>query len=92
MDYRQDYLDRGYAVVRGVFSPAEIGELAAAFDRVHDAALSHPKSYRHKNVLFRTSRDLRLGRIVRLVQWPSYFDPRCSAIVPIRASVRFSRR
>jgi len=75
----QDHLDRyrgrGYAVVRGVFRPAEIRELAAAFDRVREAALSHPKSYRDKNVMFRLSNDARLGRIVRLVQWPSYFDP-----------------
>jgi ectoine hydroxylase-related dioxygenase (phytanoyl-CoA dioxygenase family) len=72
MGYVDEYRERGYAVVRGVFNPSEVAELAAAFDRVKAEALSHPKSWRHKNLLYRTSRDARLGRIVRLVQWPSY--------------------
>jgi len=75
MDYVETYRELGYAVVPGVFTPAELAELAAAFDRVHDEAMSHPKSYRHQNVLYRTSRDAKLGRIVRLVQWPSYLHP-----------------
>lgn len=66
---------QGYAVVRGVFSPAEIGELAAAFDRLHQEALARPRSYRHGNFLSRLGNDAALGRIVRLVQWPSYADP-----------------
>ncbi|HEX9836283.1 MAG TPA: phytanoyl-CoA dioxygenase family protein, partial [Alphaproteobacteria bacterium] len=73
-DYLDQYRERGYAVVPGVFSAAEVAELARAFDRVRETALAHPRSWRHKNVLFRTARDARLGRIVRLVQWPSYFD------------------
>jgi ectoine hydroxylase-related dioxygenase (phytanoyl-CoA dioxygenase family) len=72
MGYLDEYRERGYAVVRGVFGAGEIAELAAAFDRVRAEALSHPKSWRHKNLLYRTSRDAHLGRIVRLVQWPSY--------------------
>jgi ectoine hydroxylase-related dioxygenase (phytanoyl-CoA dioxygenase family) len=74
MDYLDHYLERGYAVVRGVFSAGEIAELAAAFDRVQAEALSHPKSFRHGNMLYRLADDAKLGRIVRLVQWPSYFD------------------
>ncbi|MEJ0067813.1 MAG: phytanoyl-CoA dioxygenase family protein [Pseudomonadota bacterium] len=73
--YLDDYRRRGYAVVRGVFAPAEIAELAAAFDRLHREALSHPRSFRHGNQLFRLGTDPALGRIVRLVQWPSYGDP-----------------
>jgi ectoine hydroxylase-related dioxygenase (phytanoyl-CoA dioxygenase family) len=74
MDYLDEYRERGFAVVRGVFGPREIEELKGAFDRMHAEALSHPKSWRNRNTLFRTSRDAKLGRIVRLVQWPSYFD------------------
>jgi ectoine hydroxylase-related dioxygenase (phytanoyl-CoA dioxygenase family) len=74
MDYLDQYRECGFAVLRGVFAPAEIEELKGAFDRMHAEAMSHPKSWRDKNVLFRTSRDSKLGRIVRLVQWPSYFD------------------
>src|SRR5690348_14510899 len=66
---------KGYAVVRGVFAPDEVRALAAAFDRVHAAALAHPRSYRHGNFLVRLGTDPALGRIVRLVQWPSYADP-----------------
>jgi ectoine hydroxylase-related dioxygenase (phytanoyl-CoA dioxygenase family) len=72
MGYVDEYRERGYAVVRGVFNAGEVAELAAAFDRIHVEALSHPKSWREKNLLYRTSRDAKLGRIVRLVQWPSY--------------------
>jgi ectoine hydroxylase-related dioxygenase (phytanoyl-CoA dioxygenase family) len=72
--YLDEFRRRGYAAVRGVFAPAEIAELAAAFDRIHAEALTHPRSYRHGNQLFRLGTDPALGRIVRLVQWPSYGD------------------
>lgn len=72
MGYLDDYRERGYAVVPGMFDAAEVAALAAGFDRVRADALSHPKSWRHGNLLYRTARDARLGRIVRLVQWPSY--------------------
>jgi ectoine hydroxylase-related dioxygenase (phytanoyl-CoA dioxygenase family) len=74
MDYLDYYNEHGYAVVRGVFAPAEVEELRAAFARMHAEAMSHPRSWRHRNTLFRTSRDAKVGRIVRLVQWPSYSD------------------
>ncbi len=73
--YLDQYHELGYAVVRGVFEPAAVRELAAAFDRVYAQGLGHPTSFRHQNVLFRIADDDRLGRIVRLVQWPAYFDP-----------------
>jgi ectoine hydroxylase-related dioxygenase (phytanoyl-CoA dioxygenase family) len=73
-DYLEQYREEGYAIVRGVFRPDEVAELAAAFDRVYAQGLSHRASYRHQNVFFRVAEDQRIGRIVRLVQWPSYFD------------------
>jgi ectoine hydroxylase-related dioxygenase (phytanoyl-CoA dioxygenase family) len=73
--YLDQYREQGYAVVKGVFGPAEIGELAEAFDRVYAQGLRHPTSFRHQNVLFRIADDAGLGRIVRLVQWPAYFEP-----------------
>ncbi len=73
--YLDQYRTQGYAVVRGVFAPSEVAELAAAFDRAHAAALAHPKSFRHGNLMYRLADDAKLGRIVRLVQWPSYEDP-----------------
>jgi ectoine hydroxylase-related dioxygenase (phytanoyl-CoA dioxygenase family) len=69
--YRRD----GYAVVRGVFGAAEVAEMAAAFERIYAEGLGHPKSYRDGNVYFRVRTDPNIGRVIRLVQWPSYFDP-----------------
>ena len=73
--YLEHYRDQGYAVVKAVFAPAEVRELSDAFDRVYALGLGHRASFRHQNVLFRLADDRRLGRIVRLVQWPAYFDP-----------------
>jgi ectoine hydroxylase-related dioxygenase (phytanoyl-CoA dioxygenase family) len=69
------YRDEGYAVLRGVFRPAEIAELAAAFDRHWQLGMAHPASFRHGNLLYRLGEDAALGRVLRLVQWPSYDDP-----------------
>lgn len=73
-DYLEHYHEHGYAVVRGVFSPDDLSELAAAFDRVYAQGLEHARSYRHQNIFYRVDRDDALGRIVRFVQWPAYFD------------------
>ncbi|MGH6945475.1 MAG: phytanoyl-CoA dioxygenase family protein [Geminicoccaceae bacterium] len=74
-DHVQHYRQYGYAVVKGVFERAEVEELARAFDRVYAEGLAHRTSFRHQNVLFRVAEDPRLGRIVRMVQWPAYFEP-----------------
>jgi ectoine hydroxylase-related dioxygenase (phytanoyl-CoA dioxygenase family) len=74
-DHLDHYQEHGFAVVRGVFAPAEVEELASAFDRVYGQAMTHRASFRHRNVLFRLGQDPKLGRIVRLVQWPAYFEP-----------------
>jgi ectoine hydroxylase-related dioxygenase (phytanoyl-CoA dioxygenase family) len=68
--YRAD----GYAVLRGVFSSAEVAEMAEAFDCHWRIGMAHPKSWRHGNLLYRLGEDGNLGRILRLVQWPSYRD------------------
>jgi ectoine hydroxylase-related dioxygenase (phytanoyl-CoA dioxygenase family) len=65
----------GYAVVKGVFAADEVAKLARAFDRVYAEGMTHHASFRHQNTLFRIARDPNIGRIVRMVQWPSYFDP-----------------
>jgi ectoine hydroxylase-related dioxygenase (phytanoyl-CoA dioxygenase family) len=72
--YLDQYRELGYAVVKAVFGPDDVRDLAAAFDRVYAEGLTHPRSFRHRNVLFRVADDARIGRVVRMVQWPSYFD------------------
>jgi ectoine hydroxylase-related dioxygenase (phytanoyl-CoA dioxygenase family) len=68
------YAANGYAVLRGVFSPAEVGELAAAFDRQWQRGLALGASFRHGNIHYRIGDDRLLGKIVRMAQWPSYAD------------------
>ena len=78
--YLKEFRERGFAVVRGLFQPDEVAAIAAAFDRIHAEGLRHPASYRHQNVLFRLGMDPKLGRILRMVQWPSYFDATLDAL------------
>lgn len=84
------YREQGFAVVRGVFAPAEVAVLAEAFDAEWRAGVQHGRSFRHGNLYYRIAQDPALGPIVRLAQWPSYHrpeleqvrrDPRMLAIV-----------
>jgi ectoine hydroxylase-related dioxygenase (phytanoyl-CoA dioxygenase family) len=72
--YLENYKKDGFAVVKGLFSESEVAELATAFDHVYDEAMMHKRSFRMQNVFFNISNDAALGRIVRMVQWPSYFN------------------
>jgi len=69
------YRAEGYAVLRGFFAPAEVAAMAAAFDRHWKIGMAHRASWRHGNLFYRQGRDARLGKILRLVQWPAYVDP-----------------
>jgi len=69
------YRAQGYAVLRGVFEAGEVAVLAAAFDRQWQEGMAHRASFRHGNLFYRQGKDAALGKIVRLVQWPSYADP-----------------
>ena len=68
------YRQNGYAVVRGLFRPDEVAELALLFDRVYAEGMLHRRSFRVQNTLFNIVNDAALGPIVRMVQWPSYFN------------------
>jgi len=69
------YRGRGYTVLRGVFTPDEVAEMAAAFDRQREIGLGYGATFRHGNLLYRLGEDPALGKLVQLVQWPSYADP-----------------
>jgi ectoine hydroxylase-related dioxygenase (phytanoyl-CoA dioxygenase family) len=79
-DHIADYHRDGFAIVRGVFNSAEMAWLAEAFDRQYAAGLTHPGDFRHGNLMVRVGADPVLGRIVKMVQWPSYDDPALAAI------------
>ncbi len=84
---RQAYLRDGYAVIRGLFSPDEVAEIAAAFDRLQAEGLRLGRSFRHGNLLFRLGDDPHLGRILRMVQWPSWRD---ALLDRVRLDLRFA--
>ena len=69
----------GYTIVRSVFSPDEIGDLAAAVDRIYGRAIVHeegtPAAPGHPEAGFRTVEDPHLGRICRIATWPAYLEP-----------------
>lgn len=81
----ETYARNGYAVVRGLFGPAEIAAMAASFDRLYAEGLKLGRSFRHGNLLFRLGDDPKLGRLVRMVQWPSWRDE-------LLDSIRLDRR
>lgn len=89
----ESYQRDGYAIVRGLFSAAEIAAMAESFDRIAAEALRLGRSFRHGNLLYRLGHDERLGPIPRLAQWPSWrdglldrvrLDPRlCRLVAPL---------
>ena len=58
-----------------VFSPQDLAAIAAGFDRHWAMGMAYRASFRHGNLFYRLGTDPRLGKIVRLVQWPCYGDP-----------------
>lgn len=74
--YRKD----GYAVLRGAFTRVEVAEIAAGFDRHWARGLELGASFRHGNLHYRLAVDPALGKLVRMVQWPSYGDPALARI------------
>ena len=72
--YLDQFWDRGFAVVKGVFGPDDVRDLKDAFDRIYAEGMRHGSRYRDRNVFFNVSEDDNLGRVMRIMQWPSYFD------------------
>ncbi len=74
-DYVAGYRRDGYAILRGVFSPAEMSAIGAAADAVHSEAVRHGRSFRHGNLFYNVAAGAGGGPEVRMVQWPSYHQP-----------------
>jgi ectoine hydroxylase-related dioxygenase (phytanoyl-CoA dioxygenase family) len=87
-DHLADYQRHGFAVVQGVFGADDVAELAAAFDHQYIAGLTHPGDFRHGNLMVRLGSDAGLGRIVKMVQWPSYTD---AVLAAFRTDMRLYR-
>jgi len=69
------YRSQGYAVLPSVFNAADVAALAAGFERHWAMGMAYRTSFRHGKLLYRLGQDPKLGKIVRLVQWPCYGDP-----------------
>ena len=78
-EYGGDYVERyrrdGYAIVRGLFTPEEVGRIGAAVDEVHAEAVRHGRSFRHGNLFYNVAEGADGRPQARIVQWPSYHQP-----------------
>lgn len=86
MNHVADYRERGYAIVRGVFSPPEIDAIGAAIDQVHAEGVAHGRSFRHGNLFYNVASGGDGAPLVRMVQWPSYHN---AALDAVRRDPRF---
>ncbi len=92
-DLLSGYARDGYAILRGLFSPTEIDEIALGFDQVQSEGLAHGRSFRHGNLFYNVGQDSAVGTVLKFAQWPSYhvpvldrarLDPRlCAAVAPL---------
>jgi ectoine hydroxylase-related dioxygenase (phytanoyl-CoA dioxygenase family) len=73
MSLADAYARDGYAIVRGFFPKDGIEAIGRAIDAVHAEGLTHGRSFRHGNLLYRVSEGAN-GPEVRMVQWPSYHN------------------
>ena len=86
-DHVEQFHELGYAIVRSVFTPAEVDALAAACDRIYARATGREAATAAvpPEVGFRTVEDPRLGRICRIATWPAHLEP-------VLARIRIDRR
>jgi hypothetical protein len=84
----QAYARDGYAIVRAVFTPAEVEAIGAAIDQVHAEGLAHGRSFRHGNLFYNVAPGTDGPPAVRLAQWPSYHQP---VLNQVRLDVRMAR-
>src|SRR5215213_9173822 len=81
------YWREGYAVVRGFFDAAELGEIGAALDQLYAEGAAHGRCFRHGNLFYNVAREREGGEpLVRMVQWPSYHQP---VLNKVRLDTRF---
>jgi ectoine hydroxylase-related dioxygenase (phytanoyl-CoA dioxygenase family) len=72
--------EHGFAVVRGFYDAEEIEDIAEAADQIHAEGVAHGRCFRHGNLFYNVARADRGEILVRMVQWPSYHQPRLNAV------------
>lgn len=73
--YVEEYREKGYTILRGVFSAAEIAELREAFARTYAEGMRHHATWRHQNRVIWVQEHETVGRYVSGCQWQSWVDP-----------------
>ncbi len=84
----EHYWQEGYAIIRGLFSPSEIAEIAAATDQLYAEGVEHGRSFRHGNLYYDVPTGTDGMPLVRMVQWPSYHQASMNAV---RLDLRIAR-
>jgi len=75
-DVAARYREDGYVIVRGVFSPDEMAEMAAEADKVYAVGISQPRTWRRQNVYFDVIDDPKAKRRIALQgHWVSWLSP-----------------
>src|SRR3569623_3820153 len=87
-DYLSDYRANGYAIVRNVFSPADVARIGAAADQLYAEGVEHGRSFRHGNLFYNVASDSSGEPLVRMAQWPSYHQP---VLNRVRLDTRIAR-
>jgi ectoine hydroxylase-related dioxygenase (phytanoyl-CoA dioxygenase family) len=87
-DYIAAYSRDGYAIVRRLFTPEEVAEIAAAADQVYAEGVAHGRSFRHGNLFYNVAAGPLGEALVRMVQWPSYHE---QVLNGVRLDTRIAR-
>jgi ectoine hydroxylase-related dioxygenase (phytanoyl-CoA dioxygenase family) len=69
------YWRDGYAIVRSLFTPDDVSEIAAATDQIYAEGVAHGRSFRHANLFYNVAAGDAGEPLVRMAQWPSYHQP-----------------
>ncbi len=79
-DYIEEYWERGYAIIRSLFSKSEMESIKAATDEVKQRCFDKGSSHRHGNIRCWVEEDPKIGLNVRGMQWPSYWSETLNAV------------
>ncbi len=74
-DYVEEYHERGYVILRGVFNRDEITVMKRCFDRAYAEGMTHRATWRHQNRIFWVQGHERIGRFISGCQWQAWADP-----------------
>ena len=78
--YVEEYWEKGYTIIRGVFSPEEIATLAERFDATYAEGMQHHATWRHQNRVMWVQNHETVGRFISGCQWQSWADPVLDAV------------